>query len=497
MGKDGYNGNISMIPKIKSFLFENKTETQTIAKNTFWLTFGMIVSRSIRAIMIMYAARVLGTEGYGVFSYALSFAGLFGVFSDMGLSGILTRQAVQEPEKIKTYISTTFFLKLIALVITIFITIFIGPYLTNVKGIQEVLVVVSALLAFDSLRGFAFSIARAKNKMQIESGANVLTDGLITLLGILALFLYPSAKFLAYGYTMGVILGTTITFFILRKDFSGIFNHFNKETAKFVLRSSWPFALMGLFGGLMINIDVLVIGWFRTAHDLGLYGAAQRPIVFLYVLPSLFAASIFPIISRYVKEKKTDLIKRMIEKSISISMMFALPLFVGGVIVGVPLTVFIFGGAFIDAATPFQILLLTIPLVFAGSIMGNALFAHNKQKTFIVGYGLGALANIVLDLILIPPYGVTGSAFATLVSQIFSNGWLWFNMQKTIPFSFFPYIKKIVIASIGMGIVCFFVSSFSPHVLFTIGTGGAVYLGLLILQKEPLLQKFNPKTLVE
>ena len=486
-----------MIQKIKSFLFENKTESQTIAKNTFWLTFGMIVSRSIRAIMIMYAARVLGTDGYGIFSYALSFAALFGVFSDMGFSGILTRQAVQEPEKLKTYVSTTFILKMIALVFTVFVTAFIGPHLTNIEGARQLLVVVSALLAFDSLRGFAFSIARAKNKMQIESGANIITDGLITLFGIVALIIYPSAKFLAYGYTGGVIAGTLITFFILKRDFSEIFNHFDKEIAKLILRTSWPFALMGLFGGLMINIDTLVIGWFRTAHDLGLYGAAQRPIMFLYVLPGLFAVSIFPIVSRYVKDKKTEIIKKTIEKSISISMMFAFPLLVGGVIVGVPLTVFIFGGAFIDASTPFRILLLTVPLVFAGVIMGNVLFAHNKQKTFIVAYGLGALANLILDLILIPPYGVAGSAFATLISQIFSNGWLWISMQKIIPFSVFPHIKKITIASIGMGIVCFLVSPISPHVLFTIGTGGAVYLGLLILQKEPFLQKLNPKMLVE
>lgn len=486
-----------MIPKIKSFLFENKTESQTIAKNTFWLTLGTIVSRSIRAIMIMYAARILGTEGYGVFSYALSFAGLFGVFSDMGLSGILTRQAVQEPEKTKIYASTTFILKLIALTVTIGITMFVGPYLTNVKGIQELLLTVSVLLAFDSLRGFAFSIARAKNKMQIESGANIITDGLITILGIAALLVFPSAKFLAYGYTTGIIIGTLITFYILRKDFSGLLSNFSLQYARLVFFSSWPFALMGLFGNLMINVDTLVIGWFRTAHDLGLYGAAQRPVMFLYVLPALFAASIFPIVSRYVAEGKVEKVKRTVEKALSLSMMFAFPVLVGGIVVGIPLTVFIFGNKFIDASMPFQVLLLTVPLVFTGTILGNILFAHHKQKTFIVAYGLGAVANLILDLLLIPPYGVTGSAFATLIAQLFSNGWLWISMKKIIPFSLFPHIKKIILASVGMGIACLLISLISPHVVFTIGFGGVIYLGLLVLQKEPLLQKINPKTMVE
>jgi len=72
--------------KIKEFLFENKSMRQMVAKNTAWLAIGEMVSRLIRAGLIIYAARVLGTEGYGVFSYALSLAALFTIFSDIGLS---------------------------------------------------------------------------------------------------------------------------------------------------------------------------------------------------------------------------------------------------------------------------------------------------------------------------------------------------------------------------------------------------------------------------
>ena len=496
MGKDGYNGNISMISKIKSFLFENKTEKQTIAKNTFWLTLGTIVSRSIRALMIMYAARILGTEGYGVFSYALSFAALFGVFSDIGLSGVLTRQAVQEPERLKEYVSTTFFLKIFVLVFTILLTIFIGPYLSNIKEAQTLLPIVAVLMAFDSLRGFAVSIARAKNKMQIESAVGVITDGFITLLGIVALLMLPSAAYLAYGYTAGAVIGTLITFFILRKDFSRIFNHFNLHTAQKLLTSSWQFALMGLFGGLMINIDTLIIGWFRTAHDLGLYGAAQRPILLLYMLPGFLSVSLFPIISKHFAEKNMEAIKNQVEKSIAITMLGALPLLAGGLVVGVPLTLFLFGESFAEAALPLQILLLTLPLVFAGTIIGSAIFACHKQKIFIVVYGLGALVNLLLDLLLIPKYGVGGSAVATLIAQIFSNGWLWIYTRKIIHFKLFSPSKKAVFASIGMGIACLLISLISPHVVFTIGFGGVIYLGLLVLQKEPLLQKLSPKSLL-
>ncbi|MDI6734266.1 MAG: oligosaccharide flippase family protein, partial [Patescibacteria group bacterium] len=95
-----------MIKIIKDFLFKNKSEKQTVIKNSFWLAFGNIAGRLIRAVLIIYAARILGTEGYGIFSYALGLAAFFTIFSDIGLSSLLTRESIKKPEKIAEYFST-------------------------------------------------------------------------------------------------------------------------------------------------------------------------------------------------------------------------------------------------------------------------------------------------------------------------------------------------------------------------------------------------------
>ena len=63
-----------MFKKIKQFLFKNSSAKQTVAKNTFWLSVSNFGGRIIKAVIIIYAARVLGTAGYGVFSYALTLA---------------------------------------------------------------------------------------------------------------------------------------------------------------------------------------------------------------------------------------------------------------------------------------------------------------------------------------------------------------------------------------------------------------------------------------
>ena len=69
---------------------------QTIAKNTGVLLVSQIASYIIGFFYIMYTARYLGTAGFGILSFALAFTGIFGVFSDLGLSTLTVREVARD-----------------------------------------------------------------------------------------------------------------------------------------------------------------------------------------------------------------------------------------------------------------------------------------------------------------------------------------------------------------------------------------------------------------
>ena len=478
-----------MFKKLKSFMLENKSLRQTVLKNTIWLTIGTATSRLIRAILIIYAARILGTEGYGVFSYALGVAAFFTIFSDIGLSALLTRETVRnsDQEKKSAYLSTTFAIKLVLLAITVLITIFLAPHFTNIIEAKPLIPIVALLLAFDSLRGFGFSITRAQNRMELEAGLNIITDLFITMFGLFVLFTNPTTVALTYAYVAGSGLGFVLIFIALRHHLKGIFSKFNKNLIRPILSTAWPFAIMGLLGGFMINIDTIIIGIFKSAYDLGLYAAAQRPVQFLYVIPALLATSLFPIMSKLAHENGFTKLKELFEKSIAIVMTIAIPITVGGIILGKQLIDFVFGQGYGDATFTFQLLLITILLVFPGTIIGNAVFAYNKQKIFILSTGLGAVANVILDLILIPIYGIAGSAVATIISQLFANGINWREMKKINNFKTIRYLWRAFIATIIMSIFVIVMNSLGIHIIPNIILSAIIYIGTLILLKEPLL----------
>ena len=99
---------------VKSFLFENRTTGQTVAKNTVWLSMSNFGGRLLKAVVIIYAARVLDPAGWGIFSYAVTLAGFFTLFVDPGINVMLMREGSKTDEEGKTKVlSTTFYMKVV------------------------------------------------------------------------------------------------------------------------------------------------------------------------------------------------------------------------------------------------------------------------------------------------------------------------------------------------------------------------------------------------
>jgi len=334
---------------VKGFLFHNSSARQTVAKNTFWLTVGNILGRLLRAGIVIYAARILGAEDWGIFSYAIGLVAFLTLFTDMGVSGILTREMAknQDPDHRSRILSTSFFIIAILLVVGILVVVFAAPYFTKIQGVESVLLIVATVLIFDTLRDFGFSVIRAHEKMQQEAGIFILTNFSIVALGLIFLEISPTVKAFTISYSIGTGIGTVATFIVLRDYFRKVFSSFTKKLIKPILTAAWPFAMSTMLGGLLINTDILIIGIFMPAADVGFYSAAQRPILLLYLIPAMMAISIFPMLSRLATDK-SDRIRSVMERAIAMAFMAGIPLALGGLILGPAIMKLLFGTEFLE-----------------------------------------------------------------------------------------------------------------------------------------------------
>ncbi|OGY97834.1 MAG: hypothetical protein A2855_03065 [Candidatus Liptonbacteria bacterium RIFCSPHIGHO2_01_FULL_57_28] len=478
---------------IKESLFSNRSLRQTVAKNTFWLTAGNVTGRIIKAGLIIYVARVLGAAGYGIFSYAVSLAGFFSLFSDIGITGILIREGARNPKALPEYLATSLGIKAALLAITNIAVFTIAPsFSQNVPGALPLLPIAAALITFDSLRDLAFAVIRSKEKMESEAGISIFTNLAITVLGSAAIFFFnPTPLGLMIGYTLGSLAGTVLAFWTVRESLYNPFKYFRLKMVGPMILESLPFGLMGLLGSLMLNIDTLIIGWLTSAAEaartLGVYAAALRPIQVLYIVPAILGTAVFPALARLAKEDKARF-RNVLEKSLAFALLVALPLVVGGFLVSRELIGFLFGAEFLPGTPTFTVLLLSLLIVFPGGFVAHAILAFDSQKTFLSYLGLGLVANIILDLILIPPLGIVGSAIATIAAQLLANFVIWRKLKAIQDFKVLRYLPKMAIASIVMGIAVAGLNTLGLPVLVTVALGAGVYALALYLLKEPLLK---------
>ncbi len=478
------------ISKIKSFLFKNEGVRQTVAKNTFWLTFGQIFSRVIKAVLMIYAARLLGTAGYGTFSYALSLAALFTMLSDVGIGGLLTREVSVTKEVERYHFATSLFIKLLLISAGSLLVIFIAPFFTKIPEALPLLPIIVFLLAFDSLRDFLLAITRAQEKMQVEAGVLVFTNITIVALGIVSLFIFGSARSLMVAYTIGSGAGFLVTFLILRKYLSKTWRYVDRKLIKRIFSDAWPFALLGLLGIVMMNTDVIMLGWIRGAGEVGLYSAAQKIVQIIYVIPIIVGLALFPVMARLANKKDRKL-RKIMEETIASTLMIGLPIMTGGIVLGRSIINLLFGVEYVGATLAFQILLPTILIIFPATIIAYAVFAYNKQRNFIGLLLFGTVANVILNIALIPKYGIEGSAVATIGAQLVANTFIWIKMKKINYFSVLPHIKKIILATSTMTILTFIIQLIGINVAVNMLISILVYFVTLNLLKEPLLKQLT------
>lgn len=473
----------------KNFFFENRTTAQTIAKNTFWLLAGEAISRIVRVLIVIFAASVLGVAGFGTFSFAMAIANFAAIFSDLGATSIVGREVSRNAAEQSRYFSNALVYKGALLMFNVAIILFIIPQIVNIPEVLPLLPLIALLLIFDTLRDFVMTFFRALERMEWDALVKILTN--ITIAGLGLYMLKSAGTVLAFtnAYVLGTIFGFIIGAIILFSYSRNWFAPIQKSLIKSIAVSAWPMGLLTLAGTLSINTDMVMLGWMTTPTAVGLYAAAQKPILLLYVIPNLIASAMFPVMAR-LAHGAHDKMKGIMERGVRTTLLLALPITVGGIIVAPQLITsrFLYGPNFAGATSSFQILLLTILISFPFAVINNAILAQNKQIYFVRFFVIGAIVNISLNALLIPRFGIVGASVATVFAQLVSN-WLTFRaIRKSFPISFKIGLSRITLATAAMAIFALFCTQNGISLLISVPSSMLVFVGTLLLLREPLLK---------
>lgn len=476
--------------KIRNFFLKNSNTKQTIIKNTFWLFTGEAMGRLIKLGLIVYAARKLGAGGWGIFSYSISVASLLMIFGDIGIDNLIAREISQKNDNHKAFISAALLLKSILLISSVILVILIGPYISNIPEATELFFIIAIILFFDAIRSMGFAINRVLEKMEKETITKVIMNLAILILGIVLIKMNPFPISLAVSYAVGSIIGATLIIIMVRKNIIEFIVETDKNTIKLVLETALPFALINLIGSIMANTDVFMLGIWKNPQDIGLYSAAQRFFQFILIIPSMIASASFPLMAR-LANKDNEKFKIVLEKTFSVFMMIGIPIAFGGLSLADQIVPFIFGGGYIGTITVFKILMIMLLTYFPLILLINSIFVYNKQKKLLLANIFGVFANIVLNYLLIPKFGITGAAAATLASTTIVTYIMWRKMKQINHFEILPSIKTVILPTIIMTLTILILKYFGIQVILNIIISSMIYFWILFLVKKSIFTELK------
>ncbi len=487
--------NFNHFSTIKSTLFDNKTVKQTIFKNTFWLTLSTVINKLLALALIIYAARILGAEGYGKFTFALAFVSLLMIFSDFGLSTIVTREFAHEKEiprqgsgQVKEEFYSIISLKVL-LAFGTFILILLASFLAvPEKNTQMIILILALFFLANSFIAICYSFFHARQKMEYEAWFETLQILMMFGLGFLVLFKFPSLENLSYAYFFAALTALIFVLFFFHFKIFPLKIEWNFLVWKKFLKMSWPLALIGLFGTIYNYTDSVMLGYWNMLAETGWYNAAYKIVMAGLIPMGLIGASFYPVLSKFSKESKEKFQKAW-DYELEIMILLSLPLVVSGMVLGPKIIYSFYPFDFSPSVLAFQILILTAGIIFLYRPFYDAMIVLNQQtKTFWITLA-GAVVNVILNLILIPKYSLYGAAVATVITNFLILLVIIFYTRK-FTFIRFPVLKNFftfLISAVASVVMYFVIKQpliYNINIFLLVPIGAATYFTVLLVIRK-------------
>jgi len=391
---------------------------QRIAKNTIILLTANAISKVIGFFYVMYTARYLGTEGFGILSFALAFTGIFGVFTDMGLGTLMVREVAKEKSLVEKYLGNITIIKSILAISTFGIIVLLINFLNYPEQTIKVVYLIALSVIFNSFSEMFYSIFRAYEKMEYQSFGQILSSALMLSGALLAINQGFSIIGFASIYFMVSVIILIYSFVLYILKFAKLKIEIDWDFWKQCIKEAWPMGGMAICIMIYFRIDVVMLSLMKGDTAVGLYSAAYRLSEISTIIPSMFMASIFPIMSKYHKNYKSSFIKTY-GKSVKYLFSLALPMALSITLLAKPIINLIYGNEFAGSVRALQILIWASAIMYATMVMGTTYVTANRQMVNFKLAIVAVILNIVLNLLLIPKYSYLGASAATVATEAF------------------------------------------------------------------------------
>ena len=449
-----------------------------LAKTSMIVLLFVIISKLLAYLYKIILARGYGPSEFGLFSLALIVTSIFVSIASFGLSDGLLRYISlyknKDMKKTKYLLKTTLKVNLFSSIIAGIIMFLLAKPIAI--GFFKDVSLVIYLRAFSFavpvmiIGGLFLTIIRSFEKIALYSFINnvfhnalrVLVIGLLLIIGLGRSAIISSYLAAVFGLAIFAYFASKKYLFKILK--SKELKKGNKELRKDFFSYSWPIVFLAVIGGVFYWADSFVIGFFMSSADVGFYSVAFTIVSLYGIAPELFMQLFFPLVVREYSNKKMKVVREVSKQvgkwifALNLSLFVMLIIFPGEIIQ------ILFGQAFLAAENSLRILAFggLISSIFM-VLSSNLLSMKGKTKLILTNVLTISIINLLLNIYLVPKYGITGAAMSTSLTWVLLS--LVFVFEVNYFISVIPIRKKMINLTAAMiipALVIIYLKKFIP-----------------------------------
>ena len=374
---------------------------------------------AVQLFVGIYVARYLGSERFGLLSYANSYVGIFTAIAVLGLDGIVVRELVKSPDQRDTLLGTSFLLKVVGTLL-MWVLILATLFFSNNDPLTSALIAIIAFgVIFQTFNVIDYNFqAEVKSKYVVHSQIVQLIVSSITKL-VLILKGLPLVWFAAVYSLDAIILAVGLAYAYSRNSGSIKKWKWNAKVALALLLDSWPLMFAYMSYLIYAKIDRIMIKEMLDEHNVGIYSAAYILYEAPLFISLMIAKSVYPILVQYYQDNKIkffQLYSTLSSYKTLLSYLIVLFIFIFHEIL-IQIT---FGESFEESSKILMLLSFGMIPMFNAFLRSSYITISGNQKIILYTTLFSAMLNIVLNLLLIKAYGVIGAVYATVFTQTLS-----------------------------------------------------------------------------
>ncbi len=421
---------INLIKKFKQFL--KKEDNKRLLSNFFSLLALQGANYILPLITFPYLVRVLGIEKYGLLAFAGATIAYFGIIIDYGFNLTATREVSiyrDNKEKLIEIFSSVMIIKFILLIFSFFLLLVLIFTFSKFKAHYEVF-----LFTFFSLIGgtlFPKWFFQGIERMKYITFLNILAKVIFTI--AVFIFIHKSSDYWKAPLlsSLGFIFSGIISLLIVKRDFNIWFKMQSIRILKTYLLDGWHIFVSNIAVSLYTVSTTFILGLFTNNTILGYFTIADRIRTAFQGLLNPISQTIYPYISKKVKENKLEGLKFIRKITIYIGLFsFLLSLII---FLFAPELIHLVAGEKYERSILVLKIIAFLPFIIAlSNIFGiQTMLNFNRKKAFSKILISGSILNILLSLIIVPLYKEVGSAISVLIVEIFITISMFIYLQRT------------------------------------------------------------------